>query len=284
MANASAVGGNNRYPSLQAIGDLFRASINDTFNNTTGAGTGTGNQAGLIMSNLNPDLLTFMDSAIYELFSDLRNVGDPELILDNYILTGLPPVNSVNGPGSPNPTAQTALSYAGYFDGVQWYPQWKLPIGMNRMLGLWQRQSGTNNSFTWVKPAPFGIGGSYQGIYISQYEMREGMIWMTGATQSVDLRIRCRIGYPAPLYSTTLNFATAYVPILDCANAIVAKMLVLYARRFAPEQYQLAIAEEQRLMSKLRLEVVRGLQAQENQRQPFGDEATQDFNIAFSSL
>ena len=79
---------NIHYPTLQGIADLFRSGINDTFNNTTGTGTGSGNDAGLIMPNANPDLLNFMDSAIYETFSDLRNVGDPELILDNYILTG----------------------------------------------------------------------------------------------------------------------------------------------------------------------------------------------------
>ena len=86
----AVMGGNVRYPNLQSIADLFRAGINDTANNTMGTGTGTGDQAGLIMSNHNPDLMVFMDAAIYETFSDLRNVGDPELILDNYILFGIP--------------------------------------------------------------------------------------------------------------------------------------------------------------------------------------------------
>lgn len=279
MANQSAVGGNVRYPSLQAIASLFRASVNDTFNSTTGTGTGTGNSAGLIMSNQNPDLLTFMDSAIYEVYSDLRNVGDPELILDNYILTGLPALTQQD------PTVQVALSYAGFYDGFQWHPQWTLPIGMNRLLAVWERQSGTTNGFSPMKSAPFGIGGGWQGIYMGSYEMREGMLWMPGALQSVDLRIRCRIGYPAPLGSAVnINFATTYVPILDCLNAIVAKMMILYARRFAPEQYQMCIAEESRLMGKLKLEVVRGMQNQENEREPFGAEITEDFAIAWSWL
>jgi len=33
------------------------------------------------MPNTNPDLLTLLDSAIRELYSDLRNIGDPELIM-----------------------------------------------------------------------------------------------------------------------------------------------------------------------------------------------------------
>ncbi|MFZ1012867.1 MAG: hypothetical protein WAN28_05935, partial [Terracidiphilus sp.] len=80
---ANAVGGNRRYPNLQGLADLFRAKINDTANNTQGFGVGTGNQAGVIMPNSNPDLLTFMDSAIQEMYADLRNIGDPELIIDN---------------------------------------------------------------------------------------------------------------------------------------------------------------------------------------------------------
>ena len=272
------VGGNVRYPNLQSVADLFRATVNDTMNSTTGTGTGQGNNAGLIMGNSNPDLMTFMDSAIYELFSDLRNVGDPELILDNYLLIGLPAL------AVQDPTVQVSLSYTGFFDGYQMHSQWTLPINLARMLFMWERQSGTGDSFQPMRQATFGIGGGLQGIYMSQWEMRQGQLWMPGATQSVDLRIRARIGYPAPIYSANLNFSTTYIPILDCTNAIVAKMLILYARRFAPENYQMCIAEEARLMSKLKLEVVRQMQGQENQRESFGEEATQDFNISWSWL
>jgi len=278
MANQAAVGGNVRYPNLQSIADQFRSSINDTFNNTTGTGTGQGTQAGLIMSNLNPDLVTFTDQAIPEIFSDLRNVGDPELILDNYILLGIPALAQQDS------TVQVALSYAGFFNGFSWSNVWTLPIGMSRLLAVWERQSGTTNSFSPMKNAPFGIGGGWQNNYMGQYEMREGMLWMPGALQALDLRIRCRIGYPSPSFSANLNYSTTYVPVLDCRNAIVAKMRIQYALRFAPELYATCIQEEARQMSKLRLEVVRGMQAQENERVPFGDEATQDFNIAWSWL
>lgn len=278
MANQSAVGGNIRYPSLQSIGDLFRVSINDTMNSTTGYGTGTGNQAGLIMGNQNPDLVVFMDSAIQEVYSDLRNVGDPELIIDNYILEGIPPLTQQD------PTVQVALSYAGYFNGYTWSPQWTLPIGVSKMLAMWERQSGGNWSFVPMTYAPFGLPGGLQGLRMGSWEMREGMIWMRGATQAVDLRLRARINYPVPLYSVNLNYSTTYVPILDSKNAIVAKMLCRYATRFAPAMKQAADLDDIKYMGKLKLEVVRAMQAAENERAPFGDEATADFNIAWGWL
>jgi hypothetical protein len=113
--------------------------------------------------------------------------------------------------------------------------------------------------------------------------MREGAIWMPGCLRTVDLRLRARINYPVP-FGSNINFSTTYVPILDSRNAIVAKMLILYAKRFAPDHYPMAISEEDRLMQKLKLEVVRALQSNENQRSEFGSEAVEDFNIAFAYL
>ena len=274
---AAVIGGSIRYPNLQSIADLFRAGINDTANNTTGFGTGVGPAQGVIMGNANPDLLTFMDSAIEEVFSDLRNVGDPELILDNYIITNIPPLTA------PNPSVQVSLGYMGYFNGFTWDGTKVLPISVSKMLAMWERASGTGDSFSPMSPAPFGLPGQNQGNRMGYWEMRQGQIWMPGALQAVDLRLRARINYPVP-FGPEINFATTYVPILDSRNAIVAKMMILYAKRFAPEQYGMCISEEDRLMTKLKLEVVRQMQATENQRSEFGAEAVQDFAIAWSWL
>lgn len=281
---AAVIGGNVRYPNLQSIADLFRAQINDTFNGVGGSGTGTGDGAGLIMFNRNPDLLTIMNAAIREVYSDLRNVGDPALILDNYVLTGLPPVNSNLGPGVANPAAQVSLAYAGYFDGVQWYADWTLPVSTSKVLALWERQTGSGDSFSPMTAAPLGLPGTPQGIYNRVWEMRQNAIWMPGSTQSVDLRLRVRITFPDFLNPQTIDFRTAYIPIVDCGNAVVAKMLIRYAMRFAPEQYQMAVADEARQMDKLKLEVVRQMQVNENQRSEFGKEAVQDFAVAWGQL
>jgi hypothetical protein len=272
------VGGNNRYPNLQAIADLFRSKINDTFNSTGGSGTGSGNSAGLIMPNSNPDLQTFIQSAVEELYSDLRLVGDPELILDNYIVSGLPALTAQD------PAVQVALGYQGFFDGFMWHPQFVLPISVSKMLAMWERATGSGLDFYPMSPAPFGLPSRMQGDSMGCWEMRQGAIWMPGALTQRDLRLRARITFPTSPYSPTLNFATAYIPILDSRNAIVAKMLVQYAERFAPELVASATMRSEFYMDKLRLEVVRALQGNENERTPFGDEAVQDFAISFSWL
>lgn len=281
MPNQAMIGGNNRYPSLQGICDLFRAQINDTFPNAAGSGTGSGGGAGLIMNNANPDILTFLNAACLDMFAELRNAGSPELILDNYILLGLPAL------AEPDPTVQVGLSYAGFFNGFSWSNQWTLPIGCSRMLAVSQRQSNTGqNDFQPMQRFPAGIPGILQGALMYGWEMREGILWMSGATSEIDLRLRCRITFPPFLAAAAqaINFSTAYVPILDSLNAIAAKMLVLYARRFAPEQLPVAKDAEATYMGKLRLESVRERQSTENQRAAFGDEAVTDFAIAWSWL
>lgn len=272
------VGGIAPYPTFQEIADLFRAQINDTANNTGGSGTGSGNAAGVIMSNANPDLQTFLYSAARTLFSDLRNVGSPELIIDNYILSGIPPL------GVQDPAVQVALGYQGYFNGYTWSNQWTLPTGVRRVLAMWERETNANEDFIPMSPAPFGLPGVMQGRRMAHWEMRQGLVWMPGCTSTVDLRMRARISFPEGPYTPNLNFLTTYVPILSCADAIAAKMLVKYAMRFAPEMLAAAKQEEKDQMDKLFLETVRQMQANENQRAEFGGEAVQDFAIAWSWL
>ena len=266
--SGAVVGGNIRYPSLSSLAALFRAQINDSFSGTAGVPG-----EGLIMFNQNPDLLTFMDSAIRDTYSDLRNVGDPALILDNYILRNIPPLAAAD------PTVQVSLSYAGYFNGFTWSNLWTLPISCERVERIWERWSNTDEAFCPMQPAPFGLPGAVQTQRMGVWEMRQNAVWMPGCLAAVDLRLRCRITFPdfSAFNPNTIDFDTAYVPILSCQNAIVAKMLVLYAKRFDPSQLQWAIAEDERMIGKLRLEVVRQMQNTENQRIQYGDAATQGY-------
>ena len=274
------VGGNIRYPTLQGIVDLFRSQINDTFSNSSGSGTGQGGGAGLVMNNTNPDILTFLNAACLDTFAELRTVGSPELLLDNYNLLGIPALGVID------PTVQVALSYAGYFNGFTWSNQWTLPIGLSRMISVSQRQANSGFGFGLMKHFPSGIPSCQQGALMSGWEMRQGVLWMSGAVNSVDLSIRCRITFP-PFLSTaaqTIDFSTAYVPIIDSLNAIADKMLIRYARRFAPEMLPVAKDAEQESMGKLRLESVRERQSEDNDVVAFGQSSMASFPGAWVQL
>jgi hypothetical protein len=278
--SGAMIGGNIRYPTLQGICDLFRTQINDTFSNNSGTGTGQGGGSGLVMNNTNPDTLTFLNAACLDMFAELRNVGSPELILDNYNLIGIPALGVVD------PTVQVALSYAGYFNGFTWTNQWTLPIGLSRMISVSQRQTNSGFGFDVMPHCATGLPSCMQGQLMGGWEMRQGLLWMTGAVNAVDISLRCRITFPPFLSTaaTVINFSTAYVPILDSLNAIAAKMLVLYARRFAPEQLTVAKDAEATSMGKLRLESVRERQSEDNEATAFGDAAMQSFPGAWVSL
>src|ERR1039457_3988947 len=88
----------NGSTSLATIMDLVRALVNDS----QAGVTGTPGEGQILTNNpaISPFTQPFLNSSIRELYRELRNVGDPVLIKDNIIITGLPMLNSpVNGPG-----------------------------------------------------------------------------------------------------------------------------------------------------------------------------------------
>lgn len=268
----TVVGGNTRYANLQSIANLFRVFINDTM-----AGATNTPGEGVIMPNTNPDLLTILNEGTSETYSDLRNVGDPALILDNYLLLNIPPLAATN------PAVRVTLSYAGYNNGFTWSNAWLLPIGTQHVLRMWERWSNVNAPFCDMQQVQALPGGN-QGQRMGCWTMEQNAIVMPGCLSMVDLRMRCRITFPEFLNPATLDFSSAYVPLVGCKNAIAAKMRLIYATRFAPDMYQLAVAEEERQMNKLKLEIVRQQQSIENARTPYGEEAVGDMSAIYWAL
>jgi hypothetical protein len=255
----------NRFPSLQSIMNYFRSLINDD-----GSGT-DGPTGGLIATNNSPFSLVFLNSAISDLYADMRNIGDPALIVDNYLLLGLPATNG------PNSAVQVALTSFNYFDGFTTYPQWTLPAGIMGIMAAWERPAGSANNFQPMTEAPAGLPPVQQGDYNMIYEWRGNAMWMPGGLISLDMRLRCKVTLP-DFQGTTLDFNTTYVPLFNCTNAIVDKMLVDYATRFAPDQYPTAKDRAAGSLNRFQMEIVRSNQRKENARQDFGTDAVTSFN------
>jgi hypothetical protein len=254
----------NRYPNLQGMMDLFRSMINDD-----GAGQ-DGPQGGIIATNTAPFTLPFLNASIRWLYRKLRNVGDPALIIDNYILLGLPALTG------PNPAVQVSLGFLGFFDGYQNHEQWTLPAGAMGVDKAWERVTESGDDFHELHYAADGLAPVQQCSTMRAYEWRGNAMWMPGALESVDLRLRCKITLP-DILGDNLNFNTTYVPILVSQDAIVDRMCVLYARRFAPELKDQAEASSEISLFDLRQQGVRLRQRQQNRRSDFGEDAVGNF-------
>src|ERR1044071_3583473 len=128
-------------PSLESICDLYRSVINDTFNSG----------AGEINTDAAPWMKPFLNSAIRDLYSDLRIIGDMKVVKDNFIIANIPPIPAAD------PAIQVALKYQGYFNGITIDPQYQLPSDLMWVMKVWQRPSNTGAIFYPMSEAPAGI-------------------------------------------------------------------------------------------------------------------------------
>jgi len=249
--------------------DLFRSMINDD------GGGADGPQGGIIATNTAPFTLPFLNASIRWVYRKLRNIGDPALIVDNYLLLGIPALTG------PDPAVQVSLGFLGYFDGFANHGQWTLPAGAMGIDQAWERISGTQGEFHPITASPGALPSRQQSATMRQYEWRGNAMWMPGALQSVDIRLRSKITLP-DILGSTLNFLTTYVPILDSQDAIVDRMLVLYARRFSPDQAAMADASSKESILELQQAIARQAQRKQVSRADFGEEAVGNF-AGFSS-
>jgi len=267
--------------SLATVMDLVRSLVNDT---QAGA-TDTPGEGQIFTNNpqISPFTQPFLNGSIRELYRELRNVGDPVLIKDNVIFTNLPIINSpANGLGQEDPAVQTFLAPEGYFDGVQLWPNFILPADMLYPTQLWERTTGTNDVFHKMEAPSGGLESAMQGPYLKQWEWRNNRLNFRGATQPVDIRIRYYCSLPQ-FFSSTMDFESTYIPVLDCTDAVAYKTAVKYARMLGSPGLADLAAEADRQMFQLKNANIRRMQHETIARIPFGNSAG-DLNNEFSFL
>ena len=267
--------------SLATIMDLVRSLVNDT---QAGATDTPGE--GQIFTNdptISPFTQPFLNSSIRELYRELRNCGDPVLIKDNVILTGLPIINSPSqGPGAVDPAIQTILTVEGYFDGVQLWPNLVLPSDMLYPTKVWERATGSNLPFQIMDAPSGGLNSCQQGTCLREWEWRNNNLNFHGATQLRDIRLRYYCSLPQ-FFSSTLDFDSTYVPVMDCTDAVAYMTAVKYARMLGSPGLADLLAESKNQMFQLKNANVRRMQHEIIQRIPFGN-SDGDLNNEFSFL
>jgi hypothetical protein len=266
---------------------LARSLVNDTFPGAT-ATPGEG-QILTNNSSISPFTIPFVNSAIRTIYRRLGNSGVPSLIQDNYILTNLPPIDGANGVGIPDPAAQVAITFSGYFDGTTLWPSpLVLPPNTLSVLKMWERTNGSGNPFGEMIQAQFGLASRNQISYLGDWEWRGGSVlvssvpvfgdgvYMVGCVHATDVRLRLRVSLPAQVSGTGSDFGTLQIPVLDCVDAVANYIAAFYTAargeddpdvlgrsklmKDAADEYVMELANQQ----------IRQRQAIEYHRQPYG--------------
>jgi len=234
-------------------------------------------------STISPFTQPFLNSSIRELYRELRNVGDPVLIKDNVLLIGLPIINSpTQGMGNVDPSIQTILTPEGYFDGTQIWPNLILPADLLYPTCVWERATGSNDPFRKMDAPSGGLESRQQGTHLGQWEWRNNNLNFPGATQQRDIRLRYYASLPQ-FFSSTMDFSSTYVPVMDCTDAIAYKTAVKYARMLGSPGLADLNVEADRQMFQLKNANVRRMQHQDFARIPFGN-SSGDLNNEFTFL
>lgn len=260
-----AVGPSSNFPSLLDIANLVRSFVDD---DKRGA-TGTAGEGQILVNNSalpqSVTLQNFMNSAIREVRRDCGIMGQPTFIRDNYLLLGLPPINSSLGVGVMNPAVQQSLQVVGFFDGLEMNPDFLLPSDLLQPLELWERLTGTVNPFSEMRQSTGALRPRNQINALVDWEFRGNAIWFNGAIQSRDVRLRY-IGSLASLAASSIDWSQTFVPIPDCQEAVADKIAVRYGRRLGSAQIQDLVTQADRSMLRLRQTVTRARQRINNLR------------------
>ena len=225
-----AVGGNSVYPTYQDVANVVRSIVND---DGPGA-TDTVGEGQILVDNysISPALLHFINLSIGEVYRELRNVGDPTLIADNYIVKNLPVIHGPQGFATPSPETQVSLGYNGFFDGTTIWPNFKLPINMLVPIKLQERGTGSDLPFHEMSQAQNGLPSIVQGESFGMWEWRSDGIWLPGAVQNRDLMLRYQVKFPLA-QGPNVNFATTRIMIQDCVSAVAWKTAAKYSMRLS---------------------------------------------------
>jgi hypothetical protein len=271
-----------QYPSLEGIMQLVRGLVNDSL---AGA-TGTPGEGQIFTDNpqISPFTQPFLNSAIRELYRELRNVGSPTLIKDNYIVLNVPPMQSPTlGVSQPDPTVQVFWGFNGYFDGTELWANFALPNDMLFPVRMWERASGTMDIFSPMRQPDFGLPSCMQSTSLALWEWRSDAIWSVGCIGMRDIRWRYYAAFPQ-YFSADLDFTTTFVPIMDSLDAIAYKTAVKYATSLGSPGLEELRLDAKDAMFQLKNEITRRAQSVNYERPPYTHYGSNDGQASTDGL
>lgn len=247
------------FPTLAEIADLVRSIADDTYPDLAGTPGG-----GRVFTNDAPFMLPLFNSAFRWIQRKLRNEGATFPIIDNVILPALPIV------ASPDPAIQTYVSFNGFFDGTNMFKVPRLPSDCMQVLEVQERGTGTNLPFCPIFQPEGGLQSRFQYQRNGAWEWRNYKIWLNGATQLTDLRIRYQAGLPPLTNIPPDDFDITTVNILDCQDVVANAMVFIFGRGRGAADLESVKADRDEAMDDMANEWVRRSQSIVYRRQPYG--------------
>lgn len=202
------------YPNMNDILNAARVRVNDALAALPSTG-------GRILRSETAFTQQAVLNAWHRLQDILINLGYTRLVKE-VIVTGLP-MNP-----NPDPASQAFINWTNYFDGEYYWTSPVLPQDLTFPLKVWQRWSGQNMPFP-IDPMEYALDGIPNTISQSFnlcWEWRSDSIYLTGATQPIDLRIRYASYLPDIVDTTGVRWFRQPVPITNCQDSF--SWLIVY--------------------------------------------------------
>lgn len=161
------------YPVLNDILNTARVRINDAI----------ASLGGDILTNVQPFTQQMTNIAWKKLQNFLANLGYSRLT-KTYVLYGVPSVQGTD------PAVTTYLEWAGFFDGVTYWPNFNFP--QDAILPLWVQERHTNTQMKFF-PMEWAVDGLPDDPKMGcnrWFDWQNDKIYMPGSLYSMDLRIK----------------------------------------------------------------------------------------------
>lgn len=260
-----SIGPAGPYATAEAVANRARAFVNDSYRGG----------AGRILTDSSSFLIEYLNAALEELQSKLRNNGVITFLRDNFIMSPILPL------ANPDPSVQQFISYEGYFDGTTMHDLPTLPDDMLMPQKLWERQTGSGLSFAEMNQPMEGLPSIMQGPFLGVWEYRQDRIYLIGSTSTEDLRLRY-VAQVTPLTADD-DLANTQIQILASVNALAKLTAYHYALARGAQAATVMQTDADRYTRLIVRQYTRRAMSVRYNRRPYGDSGDRSLS-AYSRL
>jgi hypothetical protein len=174
---------------------------------------------GEVLTNTQPFTQVMANAGWRRFQSLLASLGVHRLI-GEVVVTGVPIVGASISPTAPDPGAQIQLNWTGCTDGYTTLTSPVIPQNVIKPLYLWERPTGSNAAFTDMDECLNGLPSVSKLPWNQNWEWRSDSIYMPGATQQTDIRIRAAVYLGDFVTSGMTSWYSQPIPIMRAMSPL----------------------------------------------------------------